>query len=95
VIYDIDHLTAYSYEAPVTSASLALLLTPRGTLSQRCLWHEIRISPEPEHATSHRDFYGNVVDLVSIDTPHTELHIRSRARVEVTPGAGSCKPAPT
>ena len=29
VIYDIRHLTAYSYDAPVTSASLALRLTPR------------------------------------------------------------------
>jgi transglutaminase-like putative cysteine protease len=85
VIYDIDHLTAYSYEALVTSASLALRLSPRTTPTQRSLSHEVRISPEPEHATSHRDFYGNVVDLVSIDTPHTELEIRSIARVEVTP----------
>ena len=85
MIYDISHLTAYSYEAPVTSASLALLLTPRSTLTQRPLSHEVRISPEPDHATSHRDFYGNVVDLVSIDTPHTKLKIRSTARVEVTP----------
>ncbi|MFN3348005.1 transglutaminase N-terminal domain-containing protein [Pseudorhodoplanes sp.] len=85
MIYDIDHLTAYSYEAPVTSASLALRLTPRATLSQRCLSHRIRIAPDPERAASHRDFYGNIVDLVSIDIPHTELHIRSTARVEVTP----------
>jgi transglutaminase-like putative cysteine protease len=85
VIYDIDHLTAYSYEALVTSASLALRLSPRTTLTQRSLAHEVRITPEPEHATSHRDFYGNVVDLVSIDTPHTELEIRSTARVEVMP----------
>jgi transglutaminase-like putative cysteine protease len=85
VIYDIDHLTAYSYEAPVMSASLALRLTPRTTLTQRPLSHEVHILPEPDHATSHRDFYGNVVDLVTIDTSHTELMIRSIARVEVTP----------
>lgn len=92
MIYDIDHLTAYSYEAPVTSASLALRLTPRTTLTQRPLGHEVRISPEPDHATSHRDFYGNVVDLVTIDTPHTELMIRSTARVEVTPRPGLAGP---
>ncbi|HWV55136.1 transglutaminase family protein [Pseudorhodoplanes sp.] len=84
MIYDINHLTAYSYEAPVTAASLALRLRPRTTLTQRSLSHEVRISPEPDHAASHRDFYGNVVDLVSIDTPHTDLKIRSIARVEVT-----------
>jgi transglutaminase-like putative cysteine protease len=83
VIYDIDHLTAYSYEAPVTSASLALRLTPRNGPIQRNLAHEVRISPEPDRATSQRDFYGNVVDLVTIDTPHTELTIRSSARVEI------------
>jgi transglutaminase-like putative cysteine protease len=85
VIYDITHLTAYSYEALVTSASLALRLTPRNTLTQRRLAHHVRIAPEPDHATSHRDFYGNVVDLVTIDSPHTELTIKSTARVEVSP----------
>jgi transglutaminase-like putative cysteine protease len=92
VIYDIEHLTAYSYEAPVTSASLALRLTPRNTLTQRPLAHEVHISPEPDHATSHRDFYGNVVDLVTIDTSHTELMIRSTARVEVTARPGLTGP---
>ncbi len=85
MIYDITHLTAYSYEATVTSASLALRLTPRSTLTQRSLAHMVRITPEPDHATSHRDFFGNVVDLVSIDTSHTELTIKSTARVEVSP----------
>ena len=92
MIYDIDHLTAYSYEAPVTSASLALRLTPRNTSTQRSLSHEIKITPEPDHATSQRDFFGNVVDLVSINTQHTELQIRSLARVEVTPQPGLAGP---
>jgi transglutaminase-like putative cysteine protease len=83
VIYDIVHLTAYSYEAPVTSAALALRLTPRSNLTQRSLAHHTTILPEPDHAASQRDFYGNVVDMVTIDVPHTELIIRSQARVEV------------
>jgi transglutaminase-like putative cysteine protease len=92
VIYDIDHLTAYSYAAPVTSASLALRLTPRNTMTQRSLAHEVRISPGPDHATSHRDFFGNVVEIVRIDTQHTELEIRSLARVEVMPPPGLAGP---
>lgn len=83
MIYLIDHLTAYSYEVPVTSAALALRLTPRSDATQRSLSHDVKIMPEPEHATSQRDFFGNVVDLVTIDTLHTELVIRSSARVEV------------
>lgn len=88
MIYDIQHLTAYSYEAPVTSAALALRLTPRSNLTQRNLAHEIAIQPEPDHAASQRDFYGNVVDLVTIGVPHTELIIKSSARVVVDPRPG-------
>lgn len=83
MIYDIAHLTAYAYEAPATSAALALRLTPRNGTTQRALAHEVQILPGPDRATSQRDFYGNVVDLVTIDTPHTELMIKSSARVEV------------
>ncbi len=85
MIYQIEHLTAYSYGTPVTSASLALRLTPRNDARQRTLTHDVRISPEPEHATSQRDFFGNIVDLVTIDTRHTELVIRSSARIDVQP----------
>ena len=94
MIYDVTHLTAYAYEAPVTSAVLALHLTPRSNATQRSLTHELSILPAPEHTASQRDFYGNVVDLVTIGIPHTELLIRSTARVEVMkpPGRSASDP---
>ena len=84
MIYKIRHLTAYSYEATVASATLSLRLTPRDEIGQRCIEHELDISPSPASVTSGRDFYGNVVNVVTIDIPHTELSIKAVARVEVS-----------
>ncbi|BAQ18624.1 transglutaminase family protein [Methyloceanibacter caenitepidi] len=82
MIYDIDHLTAYAYDEPVMSATLALRLTPRNSELQRKLGHTVRVDPPPDHIAVHDDFFGNAVDVVTIDTKHTELIIKSSARVE-------------
>jgi transglutaminase-like putative cysteine protease len=82
LIYDIDHLTAYAYDEPVMSATLALRLTPRNARLQRKLAHTVRVDPPPDHIAAHQDFFGNEVDVVTIDTRHTELVIKSSSRVE-------------
>jgi transglutaminase-like putative cysteine protease len=83
VIYKIRHLTAYSYEQPVAFATLALRLTPLDTAIQRRLDSKITISPAPATVARDRDFYGNAVETVTINSPHTELVIVATARVEV------------
>ena len=85
MIYNIRHLTAYSYDLPVASARLVLRVTPRNTdAGQRCLAHALKISPEPAATVMERDFYGNVVNVVTIDTPHKELSIEATSTVELT-----------
>lgn len=84
MIYQIRHLTAYSYDLPVASAKLALRITPREDVGQRCIRHGLDISPSPASAAVEHDFYGNAVNVVTIDTPHTKLSIEARACVEVT-----------
>lgn len=83
MIYDIVHLTAYSYKSPVSLATFALRLTPRSETRQRNLSHRIEIVPKPDHIDTQLDFFGNEVNLATIDTQHTELMIRSTARVEI------------
>ena len=83
MIYQVRHLTAYSYDLPVATAKLALRVTPRDEAGQHCVMHCLDISPLPETTVAERDFYGNVVNIVSIATSHTELKIESSARVEV------------
>jgi len=84
VIYNVRHLTAYHYDLPVGAARLALRITPRDEDGQHCSRQDLRIAPLPESVTAEHDFYGNVVNIVTIETPHTELSIESTARVEVS-----------
>jgi transglutaminase-like putative cysteine protease len=84
VIYKIRHLTAYSNESSVASAKLVLRVTPREDAGQHCIAHALNISPSPMSIVSEHDFYGNAVNVVIIDTPHTELSIEATSTVEVT-----------
>jgi transglutaminase-like putative cysteine protease len=83
VIYNIRHLTTYSYESTVASATLALRVTPREEVGQRCLEHKLYVAPTPASVASERDFYGNSVNVVSIGTSHSELSIETVAQVEI------------
>ena len=84
MIYNIRHLTAYSYDLPVASAKLALRVTPREEVGQHCLEHKLNISPPPMSVALSHDFYGNIVNVVIIDTPHKELTIEATSTVELT-----------
>lgn len=83
MIYNIRHLTNYSYESTVASATLALRVTPRDDVAQCCLEHKLYVVPTPASVTSEHDFYGNSVNVVSIDASHSELSIEAVAQVEI------------
>jgi transglutaminase-like putative cysteine protease len=94
VIYDISHVTRYSYETRVASSTLTLRVTPRNDGGQRCLDHAVLISPEPRSLIVERDFFGNTVSIALIETSLVDLNIEARARVDVArpappePGSG-------
>jgi transglutaminase-like putative cysteine protease len=92
VIYNIRHLTAYSYDLPVASAKLALRVTPREEPGQHCIDRSLKISPVPASVVLEYDFYGNVVNVVTIDVAHIELSIEATSTVEVTHEAASSIP---
>jgi transglutaminase-like putative cysteine protease len=94
VIYQVRHLTAYSYDLPVASAQLVLRVTPRDEAGQHCIMHCLDIAPMPETVISENDFYGNVVNIVTIETSHTELRIEATSRVEVSRKALPAMPGP-
>ena len=89
MIYNIRHLTAYSNESTVASAKLALRVTPRDDAEQHCIAYGLKILPTPLSIVSEHDFYGNVVNVVIIDTPHKELSIEATSTVEVNRPAAS------
>lgn len=94
MIYRIRHLTAYSYDTPVASATLALRVTPRDSAMQRTITHNLDVMPTPASVVFERDFFGNAVNVVTIEESHTELAISATAEVDVSypapfPGPGT------
>jgi transglutaminase-like putative cysteine protease len=87
VIYDIRHVTAYSYENPVSFARCSLRLEPRSGDGQQLVSHTVDIRPRPADRTARRDFFGTFTESILIETPHRSLRIDSRSRVSVSRNA--------
>jgi transglutaminase-like putative cysteine protease len=84
VIYDIRHVTTYSYESPVSFARCSLRLEPRSGDGQQLISHGVDIKPRPAERTVRHDFFGTHTESVLIETPHRTLRIDSRSRVSVS-----------
>jgi transglutaminase-like putative cysteine protease len=84
VIYEVRHLTTYTYAAPVAFARCALRLLPCDERHQRVRESRLEVVPEPVSRIERRDFFGNRVVDVVLETAHRELRVEARSRVEVT-----------
>jgi transglutaminase-like putative cysteine protease len=96
VIYDIRHVTTYSYENPVSFARCSLRLEPRSGDGQELVSHTVDIRPRPAERTIRHDFFGTHTESVLIEAPHRTLRIDSRSRVSVfrrAPGRAMQSPA--
>jgi transglutaminase-like putative cysteine protease len=95
VIYDIRHVTTYSYESAVSFARCSLRLEPRSGDGQQLVSHSVEIRPKPAERTIRRDFFGTHTESVLIETAHRSLRIDSRSRVQVSRQAlGRTAPSP-
>jgi len=83
MIYDLSHLTRYRYGAPVVVNDCVLRLRPRDEPGQRVRDFRIEAQPAAREWSVREDAFGNSVARLRIETPHTEMSIRSVARVEV------------
>jgi transglutaminase-like putative cysteine protease len=96
VIYDIRHVTSYSYESPVSFARCSLRLEPKSGDGQQLISHAVEIRPRPADRTVRRDFFGTHTENILIETAHRNLRIDSRSRVSVSrsaPGRTAASPA--
>jgi len=84
LIYDIRHVTTYSYGSQVRYARCSLRLKPLADAGQRLISHGIEIKPRPATRTSRLDFFGTLTESIVIEAPHKVLRIDSRSRVEVS-----------
>ena len=95
MIYDIRHVTAYSYESQVSFARCSLRLEPLTGDGQQLVSHSVEIRPRPAERTERRDFFGTHTENVLIETAHRHLRIDSRSRVSVSrqaPGRAASSP---
>ncbi|QWU13647.1 Transglutaminase-like enzyme, putative cysteine protease [Paenibacillus sophorae] len=76
----INHTTRYTYTEPVTDSVNEIRLTPRTNYRQSCFHHEVEIFP-PANLLTYEDFFGNRVHAYSVNKPHTEMVIHTRATV--------------
>ena len=84
MIYDVSHITVYSYEASVASTRCALRLIPCEASGQKLLRGTINILPEPDIISERTDFFGNQITDVLVRKPHSKLCIELAALVEVS-----------
>jgi transglutaminase-like putative cysteine protease len=84
VIYDIRHVTTYSYESAVSFARCTLRLEPQIGGGQELISHAVEIRPRPAERQARRDFFGTHTESIVIDTPHRHLRIDSRSRVKLS-----------
>jgi transglutaminase-like putative cysteine protease len=84
VIYDIRHVTTYSYVSPVSFARCTLRLEPKSGDGQELISHGVEIRPRPSDRTARRDFFGTLTESVVIEVAHRNLRIDSRSRVSVS-----------
>lgn len=83
MIYDVKHVTTYSYATPVTFARCNIRLTPRAGTGQEVLASAIDIEPKPAEQTSRICFFGNRVTTLTIERPHRKLVFTAKSRVDI------------
>lgn len=84
MIYDIRHVTTYSYETQVSFARCSLRLEPLSGGGQELISHSVDIRPRPSERTARRDFFGTLTESIVIDTQHRHLRIDARSRVKLS-----------
>ncbi len=85
MLYRAKHTTLYRYQAPVSQCLSEVRLTPRTLPWQVVLERSITTTPEPASIDERKDYYGNVVSLLSILERHDEFTTIATSIVQVEP----------
>lgn len=77
----VDHLTHYVYQAPLRHSAQYLRMVPQTTARQRVLEWRLETTGT---ALEMRDGFGNVMHLLTMEKPVTEIRIRAAGVVETS-----------
>lgn len=75
------HETRYTYDSPVRYSAQYLRLTPRDTARQRVSSWELDTPGQPVRT---QDGFGNILHVLTLDKPVSEIVIRARGTVETS-----------
>ena len=81
--YRVRHATVYRYSELVSMSHNVVRLSPADSGGQRCLRHELTVSPTPAVSASRDDAFGNRVGSFTVQESHSELTVRAVSEVEV------------
>jgi transglutaminase-like putative cysteine protease len=81
--YLLSHRTTYSYASTVDAAHHIAHLRARDFPGQTVTSISIEANPTPAMIARHVDHFGNLVDILRIDKPHTQFDIEVRAEIDV------------
>jgi transglutaminase-like putative cysteine protease len=84
MLFEITHLTHYTYGHPAAEAYGEARLTPPDLPTQKVLSHRIVINPET-NTSPYVDYYGNKVHFFSLPYRHKKLSIANQIIVETRP----------
>lgn len=79
---EVSHVTRYRYEAPVRMSTQYLRLTPRDSARQSVLAWRLEAPAVP---TRTADGYGNILHVLTLDTPVSQIEIRASGTVQTRP----------
>jgi transglutaminase-like putative cysteine protease len=80
--YRVRHTTTYRYRETVAVSHNLVHLVPIESSRQRCLRHELTVSPSPATAHERRDYYGNRTATFTVQQPHRELVVRAVSEID-------------
>lgn len=90
----VRHTTEYEYGDTVPLCHNLVHLRPRDTERQRCVAHELFVTPGPATLRSGEDFFGNPVAWFSLQEPHAGLSVTAESIVDVSPRPADLPYAP-
>ena len=83
VRYRIRHETIYRYESDVVHSHQLLHLVPRPSRYQRCIEHQVTVTPGTYRNRNEVDAFGNLIARAEFDHPHRQLEIATDMEVDV------------
>jgi transglutaminase-like putative cysteine protease len=87
IIYQVLHETRYDYGASVVHAHHLLHLSPRESIWQKTLSHQLDIQPQAGTLVEDTDAFGNRIARLELARPHRQLQIIASAQLELWPRA--------